>query len=111
MTDQPPSNTQAAKLFRRTPEIEVAIGARLKMLRLAAHMSQTTLGEAIGVSFQQIQKYEKGSNRRWASTPDPSSRAKCRHRSAAAPTLEPHSRVQRACNGSPIPASGSASPR
>ena len=68
MTDQPPSNIQAARLVRRTPEIEVAIGARLKMLRLAAHMSQIALGEAIGVSFQQIQKYEKGKDRIAAST-------------------------------------------
>ena len=68
MTDQPPSNTQAARLFRRTPEIEVAIGARLKTLRLAADMSQTALGEAIGVSFQQIQKYERGKDRVAAST-------------------------------------------
>jgi transcriptional regulator with XRE-family HTH domain len=33
------------------------------MRRLMLHLSQTGLGEAIGVTFQQVQKYEKGANR------------------------------------------------
>ncbi len=43
--------------------IDVEIGQRIKDRRKALSISQATLGEALGVSFQQIQKYEKGSNR------------------------------------------------
>lgn len=39
------------------------IGRRIRMRRLAIGMSQTTLGEKLGITFQQIQKYEKGVNR------------------------------------------------
>ena len=39
------------------------IGHKLRQLRTAAKISQTVLGKALGVSFQQIQKYETGSNR------------------------------------------------
>ena len=68
MSDQPPSDDRVRKLVKRTPEAEVAIGARLRALRVAAGMSQTTLGEVIGITFQQIQKYEKGKDRIAAST-------------------------------------------
>lgn len=40
-----------------------AIGARIKDARLQAGLSQEALGDAIGVTFQQIQKYERGANR------------------------------------------------
>ncbi len=43
--------------------VDVHVGARLRVRRTLLGMSQTTLGEAIGVSFQQMQKYEKGTNR------------------------------------------------
>lgn len=39
------------------------IGSRIAALRAAQGLSQTVLGQAIGVSFQQVQKYEKGRNR------------------------------------------------
>jgi transcriptional regulator with XRE-family HTH domain len=39
------------------------VAARVRVARLAAGLSQATLGKAIGVTFQQIQKYEKGANR------------------------------------------------
>ncbi|RVU19162.1 XRE family transcriptional regulator [Methylobacterium oryzihabitans] len=39
------------------------VGERVATLRKAKGMSQTGLGEALGVSFQQIQKYERGINR------------------------------------------------
>lgn len=42
---------------------DVNIGRRLRMLRNAAGVSQEALGEALGVTFQQVQKYEKGINR------------------------------------------------
>ena len=48
--------------------IDAMVGARVRMLRERRKMSQTALGEAIGVSFQQVQKYERGANRISAST-------------------------------------------
>ncbi len=68
MSDQAPQGDRELVRIGRTPEAEVAIGARLRALRVAAGMSQSTLGEVIGVSFQQIQKYEKGKDRISAST-------------------------------------------
>ncbi|XYD08851.1 helix-turn-helix transcriptional regulator [Methylobacterium sp. NMS12] len=39
------------------------IAERVKAARLAAGISQTQLGDALGITFQQIQKYERASNR------------------------------------------------
>lgn len=47
----------------KVSEIDVAIGARLKTSRKLLGMSQTTSAERIGVTFQQVQKYEKETNR------------------------------------------------
>ena len=43
------------------------VGKRVRMRRLMLDMSQTNLGEAVSLTFQQIQKYEKGINRIGAS--------------------------------------------
>jgi transcriptional regulator with XRE-family HTH domain len=43
------------------------VGSRLRMRRLMLDMSQTQLGDALGLTFQQVQKYEKGTNRIGAS--------------------------------------------
>ena len=43
--------------------IDVHVGSRLLMGRVLLGLNQTELGEAIGVTFQQVQKYEKGTNR------------------------------------------------
>jgi transcriptional regulator with XRE-family HTH domain len=43
--------------------IDVYVGARLRMRRMMLGMSQGKLGQLLGVTFQQIQKYEKGTNR------------------------------------------------
>ncbi len=43
--------------------IDQQIGQRLRLRRLMLGMSQQALGEAVGVSFQQIQKYERGIDR------------------------------------------------
>ncbi|GGB08972.1 transcriptional regulator [Brucella endophytica] len=52
----------------KTPNpIDVKVGARLRALRNSLRCSQEKLGEALGITFQQIQKYEKGSNRIGAS--------------------------------------------
>ena len=48
----------------RTPgTVDKHIGARMRESRLAINMSQSNLGEKLGVTFQQIQKYESGRNR------------------------------------------------
>jgi|SRR5690606_7715215 len=44
-------------------ELDAEIGRRLREARIVRGMSQTELGEALGITFQQIQKYEKGLNR------------------------------------------------
>lgn len=44
-------------------EIDVEIGKRMRQARVAAGLTQTDLGTQLGISFQQIQKYEKGRNR------------------------------------------------
>ena len=43
------------------------VGSRVRMRRLMVGMSQERLGDALGLTFQQIQKYEKGTNRIGAS--------------------------------------------
>jgi transcriptional regulator with XRE-family HTH domain len=43
------------------------VGARVRMRRLMLSMSQEKLGDALGLTFQQVQKYEKGTNRIGAS--------------------------------------------
>jgi transcriptional regulator with XRE-family HTH domain len=48
--------------------LDAEVGSRLKALRLQNRMTQVQLAQAIGVTFQQIQKYEKGHNRLAAST-------------------------------------------
>jgi transcriptional regulator with XRE-family HTH domain len=48
---------------RGATEADAEIGARLRALRVQKGMSQDELGKLLGVSFQQVQKYEKGTNR------------------------------------------------
>ena len=48
---------------RKPDPVDIEVGQRIKIQRLAAGLSQTELGESIGVTFQQVQKYEKGANR------------------------------------------------
>ena len=47
--------------------IDKYVGSRVRMRRIMLGMSQEKLGEALGLTFQQIQKYEKGTNRVGAS--------------------------------------------
>ncbi len=42
--------------------VDVHVGARLRQRRTLLGMNQTKLGDAIGVTFQQVQKYEIGTN-------------------------------------------------
>jgi len=43
--------------------IDQSVGGKVKAQRLRMGLSQEKLGEALGLTFQQVQKYEKGSNR------------------------------------------------
>ena len=52
----------------RAAQLELAIGARLRTRRRQLGLSQTELADVLGVSFQQVQKYERGANRVAAST-------------------------------------------
>ncbi len=47
--------------------IDKHVGSRVRMRRMMVGMSQEKLGESLGITFQQIQKYEKGTNRIGAS--------------------------------------------
>lgn len=47
--------------------IDIHVGSRVRMRRMMLGMSQEKLGESLGITFQQIQKYEKGTNRIGAS--------------------------------------------
>ena len=47
--------------------IDKYVGSRIRMQRLLIGMSQEKLGDALGLTFQQVQKYEKGTNRVGAS--------------------------------------------
>ncbi len=47
--------------------IDIHVGSRIRLRRTMLSMSQEKLGEALGITFQQIQKYEKGTNRVGAS--------------------------------------------
>jgi transcriptional regulator with XRE-family HTH domain len=47
--------------------IDTHVGSRVRMRRMMVGMSQEKLGDALGLTFQQVQKYEKGANRIGAS--------------------------------------------
>ena len=48
---------------RRISAVDIYVGRRVRAARIAQGVSQEQLGGAVGVTFQQIQKYEKGVNR------------------------------------------------
>jgi transcriptional regulator with XRE-family HTH domain len=48
---------------RSTTEADVVLGLKLRAMRMDNSLSQADVGDHLGVSFQQIQKYEKGVNR------------------------------------------------
>jgi len=55
-------------MVKKVPNpIDKHVGSRVRMRRMMLGMSQEKLGDALGLTFQQIQKYEKGSNRIGAS--------------------------------------------
>jgi len=52
---------------KKADAIDRQVGVRVRMQRVALKMSQQKLAAELGISFQQVQKYEKGSNRIGAS--------------------------------------------
>ena len=48
---------------RRDDVVDVLVGRNIRILRKQRRMSQTDLANKIGVTFQQVQKYENGTNR------------------------------------------------
>ncbi len=52
----------------RAEVIDAEVGARVRARRRELRMSQSKLGDRLGVTFQQVQKYERGSNRISASS-------------------------------------------
>ena len=60
--------TQAGQMAKKAPNpIDKHVGSRVRMRRMMLSMSQEKLGDALGLTFQQVQKYEKGANRIGAS--------------------------------------------
>src|SRR4026207_616657 len=47
----------------RSHPVDVHVGARMRQRRTLLGMSQEKLGAAVGLTFQQVQKYERGGNR------------------------------------------------
>jgi transcriptional regulator with XRE-family HTH domain len=56
------------QVMKKAPnQVDRHVGGRVRMRRMMIKMSQEKLGEALGLTFQQVQKYEKGTNRIGAS--------------------------------------------
>lgn len=63
-----PEPEEDEPVSRKSPNpIDTHVGARVRMRRVLIGMSQEKLGERLGLTFQQVQKYEKGTNRIGAS--------------------------------------------
>ena len=56
-----------AVLKKEPKAVDTHVGARIRSRRLMLNLSQTKLADALGLTFQQVQKYEKGTNRVGAS--------------------------------------------
>ena len=52
---------------KKPDPIDIHVGSRVRLRRTMMGMSQEKLGDSLGITFQQIQKYEKGTNRMGAS--------------------------------------------
>lgn len=55
-----PDTPRKSKLAHAT---DIEVGRRLRLQRKSLGLSQNDIGSALGITFQQVQKYEKGSNR------------------------------------------------
>ena len=57
------SGEETPRGSRRANPMDVHVGSRVRLRRMLLGMSQEKLGEHLGLTFQQVQKYEKGVNR------------------------------------------------
>ena len=67
MNQKPPVGRRRRRKSDKPNPIDVHVGSRVRLRRTLLGMSQEKLGEAIGLTFQQVQKYERGANRIGAS--------------------------------------------
>jgi transcriptional regulator with XRE-family HTH domain len=66
MSQWTPATARCKRLFmpKKSPNsTDKHVGSRVRMRRMMLEMTQTQLGNDIGLTFQQVQKYEKGTNR------------------------------------------------
>ena len=56
-------NTEAENVKNMTKEIDIFVGKRVRERRTELKLSQEFLADCLGLTFQQVQKYEKGTNR------------------------------------------------
>jgi transcriptional regulator with XRE-family HTH domain len=61
------NNLWEAKLAKIPNPVDIHVGGRIRLRRTLLGLSQDKLGKAVGLTFQQIQKYERGANRVGAS--------------------------------------------
>lgn len=67
MSLQPTGRGTRRRRSQHPHPVDVHVGARVRLRRTALGMSQEKLGEALGLTFQQVQKYERAANRIGAS--------------------------------------------
>jgi transcriptional regulator with XRE-family HTH domain len=67
MIPKPPVGRRRRRKSDKPNPVDVHVGSRVRLRRTLLGMSQERLGEAIGLTFQQVQKYERGANRIGAS--------------------------------------------
>lgn len=67
MADEPSDEPGTERNARRANLVDTHVGQRLRLRRMMLGLSQEKLGEQLGLTFQQVQKYEKGVNRIGAS--------------------------------------------
>jgi transcriptional regulator with XRE-family HTH domain len=58
-----PKNIPSSVESKSIHEVDSHVGSRVRLRRRILGISQTKLGDALGLTFQQVQKYENGSNR------------------------------------------------
>jgi transcriptional regulator with XRE-family HTH domain len=63
MKAKPPGGRRGRRKTDKPNPIDVHVGSRVRLRRTLLGMSQEKLGDAIGLTFQQVQKYERGANR------------------------------------------------
>src|SRR4051795_3003331 len=61
------ARTGSSAITKAPNPVDRHVGSRVRMRRMLVGMSQEKLGDSLGITFQQIQKYEKGTNRIGAS--------------------------------------------